>query len=1361
MTAAPSDLPYIPRHLVSWDKNGVQHRVTEQELATLAFPIVILGEPGMGKTRLLEKIGKRTGWPFVRAAALVRNPERWRSDNGHALIIDALDEIAALEERDPLHNVLAALGRIGSPPFILSCRAADWRQASARRDISEDYGRSASEWTIAAITEREAGEALCANGRDRERVDALLATVRERSLGDLIGNPLNLRLLAAFVDRPDDLPRSKADLFRRATNMLRLEHGTGYGNGPLAKLSEEQSLDAAGALMATWLITGSEAIGVTRLSEDGEADLLAFELADLVPTERLAAVLTSRLFRSADESARRLPLHRTLAEFLGARWLAGKVRGKRQAQARLLAQITADAMVPASLRGLHAWLAHFDDTLLDAILETDPYGLLRYGDTDALTADQARRGLAALRRLDENDPNFRAGDWSEITAPALAQIELVPDLREILNDPTTGFQLRSLLLETIKDSPSAPLLAQDLATITLNGKLTYRERADAGEALVALTSEKTRWRAVIEQLGDMTDDASWRLAAAMVADAGIEFFSDDEVARVALRATGFPEAKGRRAQSSFSGLLYRLETAVPDDRIEALLDTLADAMEIWASSAAQSRPHWENSHELIRFARRLMVRYFEHWTPAPVQLWRWLDLFERDEFYRDKRSELIASRLSEKDDLRRGIQRHVLFLPGPPAGRRHRVYELQRLSSGLAFRHDDLLVFLDEIAAKGVHDEISREAWRMLVNQSRTTTGVPDDIRQVAARFSKDDEELQDFIDPKPDPTLREWEKEERKWERQRRREKAKREKFWAEHRDDYARHLDEVRQGDVDFLGMAAKVYFGLYRDIDSQLEPVDRLASWIGPDLPAELLNGFQALLRRDDLPSPKTLADSYASGQYWHVIHPILAALNELARADLPFDDLSTDTLLRGRIGIWGEILDSTLKDDILSQRIDDALDARDGGMEQALRLWMEPHLAAGGQHIIGLYEFARGEEQRPLARRLAIEWLQRFPDLPVEIERELVDAALGYQRRDEEADARQLTEIAAARIASVGPDNPRHDLWLATLFLADFQVFLEIVAKRPASADFLWSARWISGFQRHKRISHYSLAVEQLVWLIATFRTIWPEAHRTPGVSSGDRNKWDATEIIDWAIGEISRDTSDTGVAALTALRDAETDSYTERLRMAVAAQRRARMEAAFSPPDAQALIAAIDNRPPSSAAEVQAIIVDELGALQDRIRGDAENTVDLFYTGDRPKTENQCRNALLALLGPQLPFGIHSEIESAMPSGKRADATFRLGGFRVPLEAKGQWEKTVWDAPDRQLSRLYMRDHLAQDRGIFVVFWFGRDAPAGKRLRRPPDNLPMPAGAIDMKAMLETRIPPGLRDGISIFVLDLTRADHGS
>lgn len=147
--AATEAADYVERRLSYQDARGETQSVVDAEIARFGQPVVVLGEPGMGKTRLLQRRGAEPGWAFRSARAFVARPEPARLvPEGAGIVIDGLDELSAAQNSDPVFRVLGQLIRAGCPKFILSCRSADWQGAVARQDIERDYGHAPIGMTI-------------------------------------------------------------------------------------------------------------------------------------------------------------------------------------------------------------------------------------------------------------------------------------------------------------------------------------------------------------------------------------------------------------------------------------------------------------------------------------------------------------------------------------------------------------------------------------------------------------------------------------------------------------------------------------------------------------------------------------------------------------------------------------------------------------------------------------------------------------------------------------------------------------------------------------------------------------------------------------------------------------------------------------------------------------------------------------------------------------------------------------------------------------------------------------------------------------------------------------------------------------
>ena len=293
---------------------------------------------------------------------------------------------------------------------------------------------------------------LCPGTDPKELIKRLDAN----GLGALVDSPLALQLVAAVVTSHGDLPTSRAGLYAAAVKVLWTEHDPERIDHALATLAEGEALDAAGAICASLLMGAHEAVITRGPAQTAPGELSVHALASMPSADQVRAVLGSKLFRQ-EEPGRSVPIHRTIAEFLGARWLARSTHGR--SRQRLLARLQPGGSVPARVRGLHAWLPHFDQELGAGAIERDPFGVIRYGDTEGLPLDMARCLLGSLVRLAALDPFFRASDWASHPLGALMRPELANDVDVLIASTSTNSHLRALLIEGLRGTVLAAQLA--------------------------------------------------------------------------------------------------------------------------------------------------------------------------------------------------------------------------------------------------------------------------------------------------------------------------------------------------------------------------------------------------------------------------------------------------------------------------------------------------------------------------------------------------------------------------------------------------------------------------------------------------------------------------------------------------------------------------------------------------------------------------------------------------------------------------------------------------------------------------------------------------------------------------------------
>ena len=207
-------------------------------------------------------------------------------------------------------------------------------------------------------------------------------------------------------------------------------------------------------------------------SNEAFADYPPLDRCDYSSPELLRRALETKLFKG-DSVDRFVPIHRHIAEFLGARYVSRVVEDRLPAR-RVLALITGeDGFVVTEMRGFSAWLAaHCREARAD-LIDRDPVGVALYGDIGGLSIQEKRTLLRSL-----NGEASRISHVRRLASAcgALATPNMEPAFREILgSDDRTDEQqtfnyfvlcilihgtpipnLSGILLEKIRDDTHWP-----------------------------------------------------------------------------------------------------------------------------------------------------------------------------------------------------------------------------------------------------------------------------------------------------------------------------------------------------------------------------------------------------------------------------------------------------------------------------------------------------------------------------------------------------------------------------------------------------------------------------------------------------------------------------------------------------------------------------------------------------------------------------------------------------------------------------------------------------------------------------------------------------------------------------------------
>lgn len=1299
-------------------QNDREVELSQAELQNRPESLVILGEAGMGKTFLLDWLALLPNHARCTARQLItRSDPTSLLGTASVLVVDALDEVSAQKDGDAVDLVLHQLGKLGYPRFVLSCRVADWRSATGVEAIREHYASEPLELHLRPFTDEDAADYLGVQLRSA-RAQEVITHFVERGLGELLGNPQTLNLIAR-VAQSGSLPATRSQLFERAVDVLRVEHRDAKAD---QQLPQEAALRAAGAAFAGLILTGNEAITRKAVANLSEGELALVELSQLPHGDDVPLVLGTRLFRS-DGADRFGYLHRRVGEFLGARYLASVARTKRLRR-RLLSMFHRHGLVPASLRGVHAWLAR-EPALAEAVISADPMGLIEYGDADDLTVDQARWLIKSLERLAAANPRFRG--WGPYSVRGIARHELLDELRRLVVNGSTPIGLRLLVLQAIKGSSVARTLIGELRALVLDGGGAFASRNAAGEALVGMI-DAAEWPLLVESLIALGDELSVRLAIELIDEAGYGCFDDGQIARAVVA--------NAEAESRTVGTLLRVGLNLPDERLKGILDRLADSFPDLTKLDERVA-----AHELADFVYRLVVRRMKGEGVSASELWSWLKVLNSSFGYHNESKEQIAESLKSDASLRRDLLQLVLLDEPGEELPWQRYWPLNRSVPGLVITAGDVINLLEAFEPQ----EVGSARWRDVVQLVRHNGEDGYDVRLAASARAGHDVELKDWIDSLATPPVPEWKIEDEKHKERRREEDARRR---GQARAYFLENIQRLRAGEFALLIKPAKAYLKLFSDVGtgSNLPAHERVEDWLGQDVWLAARDGFEQFLKIDPPePSPEDILTSFLNGKHREAGYILVAALAERLRSGKGFDDLSNERLLAAVLELFVSPIASHAGLDVLEKELEAAVRAR-GIWADAIRTFIEPQLERKRERVDGLWSLMHSAADADVSAELAASWLRRFPDLPSGPERELIDRLF-------RAGHFQDLRIAASLRGYLG-DCERKRCWDAVGLIIDFEATAKRLSSESIDPHLLWPLREFTSGRRDDEPGA-SIGPAQIEWIVANFRASWPRTGYPSEGFSGSENSWDASEFLHRLINRLGADTSDEAANALERLRQIS-DGYSEHLHAIAAENAQLRVEASYIPPTLSSIAAVANDRPPVSIGDLQATMVEELAVVQKKVAADdVESWRGFISDSGEPYGEERCRDHLLGLLR-QGSEGVVLDPEAHVAGDKEVDITCSVGPIRMPIEIKGQWHPDLWHAADTQLDRLYSTDWRAEKRGIYLVLWFGENTPRNKALRSPGLGLPLPRTPAELCAALIERSKAAKEGRVQVVVLDLAR-----
>jgi hypothetical protein len=1306
--------PFIPRTLLLRDTN----KTTELHYSKLDpenGPIVVLGEAGIGKSRLLEQMAEDHGWQFILAKEVIWQSEDYK--NTKCLLIDALDEYPNTPSCDPLTEILKCLIARGKPPFIISCRSSDWSEAEHAELIESAYSHRPRQLHLKSLADMEARQ-LLQDSLPEKLASLMLSHLERYGLTSWLGNPHTLGLVIESA-KGEVWPSSRTELFEQATLQLISEHKNSKAR---EELCQSTIISLGGAVCASLLLTGNAYVSRLASANLHPGDMSLTELSRIPGSENIDRLLRTRLFKTVDTD-RFECLHRSIAEFLAARWLIDNADSPRKRR-RLLSMFHHGDIVPTHLRAIHAWLVQAPE-LAEEVIRWDPTSLIDHGDIACLKVSDAARLLYALKEAYSENPQALSY-WRPQAAIGLFREDLLCELKQLVADKCQPTNFRLLILESLKTPDLLASFKQTLSQIVLDRANPYGVRALAAESLVPLMTplECTHHLSAARDCGH---DNSIRLALDLACLTDFVDVDDELTAELIIACARQDERFGE-IPDRFNGVHLHL----PRSRWGGVLDCLVNKAPSHAPSLSEPA-----DLTLYDVFSKLMLGVLSELDSTPEAQWRWFQYIRSFEY--GGLDFEVTQRLQDDAEFRQALQHHVLFESQDNRTYQDRAERLGNITWILACSELDAIALLDFLNPEDEQDD----RWKVVVMLVQHTDESGGKLRAAARRFAAGHQDRLDWLEAiilEPDRRREMHERYRIKQQLEVELATAKSDKVVADH----DREIEQVRNGSAGYLLAPALVYLNLYEQRLTGESGYSRVLQWGNETLASATITGFDAYLKNillasvvEDMASKcinidrKTMLLIGATGGVSPAI--VLAAISERVTNGKPFNDLSDEALLAAFLSL--QHLDRYSSDLTLS--IETEL-ARRNLLNEAFRLWIEPSLVDADSLLDLALDYSQHYEQNnKIIASLACDWLQELKNL---------------------SDSKQLTlfkyvwewmpEIVPTLLAHYASRTSEHRpvFFEAAQVLVHFGEASALLAPTSITKDFLF---YITLFWRP------TLDVDVIAWVFSNFRVDYPMVDWVKGdfidteVFNGSEPQF--LRGLIWQLGDIL---TPAAIEAMNLLCEAPSDSYTKYLIERRAYQRHKVGESTYIPLSMDHLIAITQDNLPRNGNDLQAYILEQLADVQRRIRNDDVNSWKHFYKDDKlqPHKEEHCRDRLLGLL-LQVTRDIDFETEKRVSDERRVDIMCKIGSISLPIEIKRSWNDSIWDAADKQLDASYSSYHSASGLGIYLVLWFGT---LGKKTSKPKDGAPSPTSANQLAEMLIARSSAAKEGRAKVVVLDVSR-----
>lgn len=1330
---------------------------------------VLLGDPGSGKTCALKneyeeckKIGEFAEFFTARDFITLTSSDQPLTDK--TLFIDGLDEVptGSSDTRIALDKIRERIHHLKPSRFRLSCRTADWLHQSNYSHLAKVSPNSTI--TMLQLDPLNATQIEEFLSLYDDKLDArqFIDMARRKGIEGILSSPQSLDMLLKLGQDPRRWPENRSELFAKCCTILATEENIEHAiSAEHRNISRTDFLDLAGRLCTILLTTGQS--GYDLWSHGPRDDTIAIRDCHCEPLESVEIVVRSKLFTTnQDEIAQ--PIHRHIAEFLAAKYLA-KLINKGLPIRRIIAlMIGEDGKVISQFRGLSGWLSALSADARVSLISADPIGVGLYGDITHFTTNE-KQGL--LESLEEEISRHWSSDRVIAAFTPLVSAQMASEIRRILEGKSRRRRQQAMvafLLQLLINSPTLPDISGSLLAILYDNTWETGINEHAFQAYLAYARGKPTTVATLMQILRHSRSGKIRDPRNEILGRLLTYLYPDH-----LSICGVWEFLIERHDPSFGGGRYRgfwsgnFVEHTSDENAAMALDMLVDRFRVRELreqflSALTAQHLWDLPFKLIARALSLEI---ESSTPSRIYGWLSMTLYLgpywnlcgtikaikkwlRDQPDTLKQIILVGlDGLAEDDpDLRTNLSKvfgcfhNVFYYPndfGPwflqqsehyrgrsPLIAGHLFYiACQFYSSGMDRRNLSRALLLKQANRLGVRlpSEMNDPATASL------ETNVVTHPNQAVP--------LDGVFEPSQDH--REWVESVRNNEL-----------------------ISNKERPDLLALYKVSEAYLGVHDEIGEVSGREGLLRLFIGDEeLVADSMARIQEVPNRSDLPKMAQVIQLYRDSKVHLLGLPYLAHIKDLLAARASLSDGQFVTAFAfyyaescQRLTLPGFSSLFTPKTANFTELL-----FRFTSVGSRFKKTLTPVF----WNILESIDKAEAVE-------VCIKLMAHYPvrcnrDQLSELDR-LIWKVLCW------GGGREIGQICEKRLGFRSLDIGQKIRWVCVGAISgslDLALRLEtLVGGHENRVRHL-----ISFLDYGREFSNIKAVISSMddrnsvLFSAALFRVI---GEFSPPRFSGKRNSqfnsssllnWDVVELLRSLISEIaSRHSTEVYDTLRKLCADPKLERWEIELKRGLDSYRASMRDLSYRSPSMDEVARVLDNLLPVNCADLFAVACDRLAQIAEDIRTSDSNDWRQYWNEDRygrplrPKPENSCRDVLMGQLRHLLPQGVNVKPEVQYAGGKRSDFTVMYGDHELPLEAKKDSSPRLWHGLRDQLIGQYTPHPNASGYGVYLIFWFGvttvRDSD-GRVLGSPQE----------LRRRIEAELSPDEMLKISVFVLDVS------